>query len=783
MKNANKGGAFEGKNIAPGKSVLCVLSLLLALLFTQSGHAERSLSFSLGAPFMAVEPLAMSESDRQWLDDRPALRVGVVTVDYEPIDIASDRNRYQGISADYLSLIGSKLNVRMQIRGFPRPEGAINALRDGTIDIIATANGFERAFNEVRLSAGYVADRSVVVGRKGGRGLMEGLKGNKVVVLDGYVDLLAVQAEYPQSEFVIAPTLFSAMEAVSHGDADALIGNDVIARSYMALRPYLGLQIQYDSQLPQDSFSFAVHANQPQLLSLIDAALASLSPATRREILGRWTLGLGSDAGGQRVALNRNERRWIGKHPVVTIASQQHPPYIYKDNDGQWVGLNIDILARISRITGLQFVHEETVTIEQTFNLLRSGHAQMNTTLAENAERREMLDFSYAFGGNSWVFVLRAEDSSPHSLRELAGKSLALPARHALEGIIRREYPRINLIPTASYEEARELVASGDAVATIQNEAGAYLDPRGVLKVGRGVEGWWSSDRMSVIKSHPELLDILNKALEEFPITEMRAIRTKWLSSAAPQVGLWSRIPGWIYWGFSIALLLVLVSLLWSSRLKIQINQRLRAEEALNDQLVFKHALFDGIPNPVYVRDLKGRLISCNRSYEESLGISFEQMNGRRLIDVDLIPRETAEQLHGDYIKLLETRQPIFADRSMRLMDKQIDALQWTVPFYRADGEVQGLLGGWIDISERRQLETQLFEAKEQALRSSEAKNIFMANAGREMRSALADIVGLLELEIEHILHKGQTPSRALEEALCSTRALLDRVDANDVAA
>ncbi len=783
MKIASKGGAFESKNLAPIKSTLRVLSLFLAVLFVQPSHAERSLSFSLVAPFIALDPLVLSASDREWLDDRPALRVGVATVDYEPVDITSDRNRYQGISADYLSLIGSKLNVRMQVRGFPRPEGAIKALREGTIDIIATANDFERGFGDLRLSMGYMNDRSVVVARGRGRGLEEALKGNKVVVLEGYMDLLALRAAYPESEIIIAPSLFSAMEAVSHGEADAFIGNDVIVRSYIALRPYLGLQVQFDSLLPQDSFSFAVRSDQGQLLSLIDTALASLGSATTREVLGRWTLGLGTDASSQRIALSRSEKSWIGRHPVVTVASEQHPPYIYRDKDGHWVGLNVDILNRISRITGLRFMHEEASSIEQAFNLLRSGQAQMNTTLAETTERRELLDFSYSFGGNSWVFVLRAGEASLHSLRELAGRTLALPASHALERIIRREHPRINLILTANYEEARKLVASGDAVATIQNEAGAYLDPRGVLKVGRSVEGWWSPDRMSVIKSQPELLSILNKALEEFPVGEMRAIRTKWMSSVAQQPGLLSRIPGWVYWALSVALSLGLVSLIWSSRLKVQIHQRLKAEEALNDQLIFKHALFDGIPNPVYVRDLKGRLISCNRSYEESLGISFEQMNGRRLIDVELIPKETAEQLHGDYIKLLETRQPIFADRSMRLGDKQIDALHWTVPFYRADGEVQGLLGGWIDISERKQLETQLCEAKERANAVNDAKNLFMTDVGHKMRRNLEVIVGLLELELEHALHKGQTPSSSVEVALGSARSLLDMIDVGDEAA
>lgn len=692
-----------------------MLSLLLGLLISSSGHAAYNLSFSLVAPFVALEPLSLAAADRRWLDERPLLRIGVATADYEPIDIASDRNRFQGISADYLSLIGSKLNMKLQVVGFARPNDAIMALRDGTLDMITTANNFERGSNQLRLSKGYMSDRSVVISRGAGRNLAEGLKGNKVVVLDGYVDQQLMHATYPDSEIIVAPSLFSAMEAVSQGEVDALIANEVVARSYMELRPYLELQVQSDSALPQDAFSFAVRKGDLRLLSMLDAALTSLAPPVNREVLSRWTLGLGADVTNQRIGLNRSERAWIGKHPIVTVASDQHPPYIYRDEGGNWVGLNVDILNRISRLTGLQFVHVETKTIEQTYDLLRSGQAQMNTSLTENAERRKWLDFSYSFGGNSWVYVLRSDKSSPHSLSELSGRTLALPTNHALQDDIQRNFPRIKLRLVKNYHEARHLVASGEAVATIQNEAGAHLYPPSKLKVGRSVEGWWSPDRMSVIKTQPELLDVLNKALEEFPVVEMRAIRAKWLSAVAPHPSIWARIPGWVYWLLSVAVLMGLVSLAWSSRLKVQVYQRLKAVEALNDQLAFKHALLNGIPNPIYVRDLKGRLISCNRSYEESLGISFEQMNGRRLIDVELIPRSIAEQLHGDYIKLLETREPIFVERSMFLFDKQIDAWQWTVPFYRADGELQGLMGGWVDVTECKQLQAQLQEARQLA--------------------------------------------------------------------
>ncbi|GAB0074786.1 transporter substrate-binding domain-containing protein [Pseudomonas syringae] len=747
--------------------------VLLALVFARSIDAAQSLPFTLTAPFVVSQDLDLDASDRAWLDQRKVLRVGIAIADYEPIDIISDRNRYQGISADYLGLVSDQLNISTQVTGFAKRDEAIEALREGRIDLLTSANGFERGVRGLSFSSEYMPDRSVVVGRGNDVSPPSSLADKKVVLLDGYADSDVVHRVYPNSEIIIAPNLYSALEALSQGEVDIFIGNEVIVRAYIALRPYLGLQIKFESQLPPVGFAFAARQDEQRLLALIDRALNSIDPAVGREVLVRWTIGLGADVEGQRIRLSGAERRWLLKHPSVTISTTQHPPYIYKDKNGHWVGLNADLLARISRMTGLQFVHKEAASTQQSIEVLRAGRADMNTTLAENAERRKFLDFTYSFGGNSWMFVVHSDRSSQVSLDSLSGQVLALPARHALEDMIKREYPLIKLRLVETYDQARALVESGAADATIQNEAGAYLFPSGQLKVARSVDGKWSPDRFSVIKTQPELLGILNKALEEFPVAELRSIRLKWLGSSLPQPSLWGRIPRWVFWAVALALLTGLVSLAWSSRLKVQIRQRLKAERQLNDQLAFKHALLDGIPNPIYVRDLKGRLISCNRSYEQSLGVSFEQMNGRRLLDVEVIPRPLAEQMHADYLALLENHQPVFSDRTIELSGKRMNVWQWTVPFFAADGQLQGLLGGWIDITERKLLEQQLEQAVRLAAQANEAKSVFLASMSHEIRTPMGAIIGLLELECEQALRRGEEPTQGLQVAHRSATELV----------
>jgi two-component system sensor histidine kinase EvgS len=399
------------------------------------------------------------------------------------------------------------------------------------------------------------------------------------------------------------------------------------------------------------------------------------------------------------IKLNARELQWIAEHPRVIVASKQYPLYLFKDEYGQWSGLYNDVLNRISAMTGLQFVHEEMFSTEQILEQLESGSANMSALLSMNDERKVFLDFSHAFGGAGWVLIGRAGEPRVQSLQQLSRRVLVLPTRHALESVIRRDYPAIHLHSVKTYAEARALVEIGEAYATIDNEIGAQLYPSGQLKVGHVVEGKWDADYLSVGKGQPQLLSILNKALEAYPPAELRAIRLKWFSGGAPvQVpATWQRLTTWGWWGV-LAVAGFALSIRWNRRLRGLIQQRLEAQTDLRDQLAFQHALMDAMPDPMFVRDLEGRLIMCNKSFEDSFSTRFDQVQGRQLIDLDILPRETAELLHAEFMAQLGTRKTSFTERQLLFKSGPKDIYQWTVPFYSAEGKLRGLLDGWSEI-------------------------------------------------------------------------------------
>ncbi|MVW85993.1 transporter substrate-binding domain-containing protein [Pseudomonas sp. PB101] len=403
------------------------------------------------------------------------------------------------------------------------------------------------------------------------------------------------------------------------------------------------------------------------------------------------------------VVLDDEELQWVASHPRVVVAALEYPLYQFKDEYGQWTGLNSELLKRISDMTGLQFDYVESFSVDQMLARLEGGSADLSTTLSMNDERRAFLDFSHAFGGAGWVFVGQAEAPPVQALEELAKRVLVLPARHALEAMIRRDYPSIELRSVKTYAEARAWVESGEAYATIESEIGTQLLPSGRLQVGAAVPDKWDADYLAVRKGQPQLLSILNKALAAFPEQELRTLRLKWFGGTftPPAPGFWQLIDSWVCWGMFVLSLFGLLSLIWNRRLAVVVRQRIEAQRSLRDQLAFQHALMDAMPDPMFVRDLQGRLIMCNKSYEDALSTRFDRMQGRQLIEVDVLPRQTAQLLHAEFMAQLGTRRTRFFERQLLFKDGLRDIYQWTVPFYTADGELRGLLGGWADIARR----------------------------------------------------------------------------------
>lgn len=151
-----------------------------------------------------------------------------------------------------------------------------------------------------------------------------------------------------------------------------------------------------------------------------------------------------------------------------------------------------------------------------------------------------------------------------------------------------------------------------------------------------------------------------------------------------------------------------------------QINAQQMAEIAtreLRDQLSFSKQLIEAIPNPVFFKDAAGKYFGCNRAFEEFTNRPRSDFIGKTVLEVT--DSEAAQRHHAIETELLKSGGKSVYELSLtRATDgKTLDAIFTKAAFVNADGNIAGLVGAIVEISERKALERTLSESN-QKLRS-----------------------------------------------------------------
>jgi len=176
-------------------------------------------------------------------------------------------------------------------------------------------------------------------------------------------------------------------------------------------------------------------------------------------------------------------------------------------------------------------------------------------------------------------------------------------------------------------------------------------------------------------------------------------------------------------------------------------------------QLNLTQQLLDSIPVPVHYKDRQGNYLGCNHAFGEIMNMPRSEIRGKTVFDV--APLEIAQ-------KYREMDDALFDNPGTQVYDVMISGADGTprhvvchmATFNNPEGEVGGLVGAFIDITELKRVERELENhrqhlesiveertaelnlAKEAAEIAVVAKGSFLANMNHEIRTPLNAIVG-----------------------------------------
>jgi PAS domain S-box-containing protein len=168
------------------------------------------------------------------------------------------------------------------------------------------------------------------------------------------------------------------------------------------------------------------------------------------------------------------------------------------------------------------------------------------------------------------------------------------------------------------------------------------------------------------------------------------------------------------------------------------------AQRQLREQYEMTEQLIDAMPLPVFLTDLQANLLLANRAWVEWLGLDHEDHPPEQ----EATRRELLDTLLGQGAQEVASAGVAHWPLQLPTRGGGVREVVLTKVAMRANrsGQVTGVIGTMIDITEYKQAQRATDRARAAAEASSLARTEFVANVTHELRTPLQSIIGFAEL-------------------------------------
>lgn len=182
-----------------------------------------------------------------------------------------------------------------------------------------------------------------------------------------------------------------------------------------------------------------------------------------------------------------------------------------------------------------------------------------------------------------------------------------------------------------------------------------------------------------------------------------------------------------------------------------------KAMENLNLERKLLKALMDNLPYAIYFKDKELRFIRINKAQAHILGVDNpEEATGKT--DFDYFSGQHAQESFKDEQRILSSGEQLIGkiEKIRNAEGNFIWVSSTKIPIRNKEGEITGLVGISIDVTDKQLAEQKLKEAREKAIESDKLKSAFLANMSHEIRTPMNGIIGFSNLLKNNALPKEQ---------------------------
>ena len=400
--------------------------------------------------------LQLSPSEKKWIKKHPRIRFGI-DPGFAPFEFLSKDGKFKGMAADFINLITQKTGLEFELVKFKTWPEDLEAIKQHDIDLLPCIGYSHERQSFLSYSEPYLHFSRVIVTRMD----------SPIRNLDDLNGLrIAIQKDSSHDQFIKEHTHLQAhsyntfkecLLAVSRGDVDATIGNLAVTTHCVQELSLTNIKMAGYADPTTQALSFGIREDWPELTSILNHTLESITMRQRNAILAKW-LPLPAAASTD-IDLSQEEREWLLMHPRIRVAwDSSWAPIEFAGENGMANGIAIDYLNALEKVLGVHFETGPATDWQTAYDKLKKRQLDMSSCLAITPERLQHLLFTDTY--LSLPVVLFTRDTMPyiHSIDEIEEFRVAVVKGYATDDWISHDYPDLNLTRARSVDEAFKLL-------------------------------------------------------------------------------------------------------------------------------------------------------------------------------------------------------------------------------------------------------------------------------------------------------------------------------------
>jgi len=230
----------------------------------------------------------LSDEERAWLSQHAVLRLAP-DPNFPPIEYFDENGRYRGLIADYYPLLEARLGIRFQVVRAASWDEVLAKAKRREVDILGAAQQTPARREYLNFSPPIIDIPNVIIVPRETDGVVDfsRLSGKKLAITRGNALDEYVRAKFPDIRIISVVDDLEGLYYVSFGHSDATVVNLAIASHLIVQKGITNLRIAGDSGR-SNALHIASRNDWPMLNQILSKGLASITEAEQRTIYRRW---------------------------------------------------------------------------------------------------------------------------------------------------------------------------------------------------------------------------------------------------------------------------------------------------------------------------------------------------------------------------------------------------------------------------------------------------------------------------------------------------------------